>query len=85
MAENADNPQGGGPEDLESVRVEVGAIAHDLNNHLTAVMGYTDILCTKLSDDPTLHEYATMAAKSSEIMSDLTQKLLVIGRRRKPQ
>ena len=69
--------------DVESMREEVGSIAHDLNNHLTAVMGYSDILCSKLEDDATLHEYASMVAKSADVISELTQKLLVIGGRRK--
>ena len=69
--------------DVESLRVEVGSVAHDLNNHLTAVMGYTDILVAKLTDEPTLQEYASMASRSAEVMSELTQKLLVIGGRRK--
>ena len=84
MGHDTDQPQEGDATDLESVRGQVGSIAHDLNNHLTAVMGYTDILYAKLTDDATLREYANMASKSAEVMSELTQKLLVIGGKRRP-
>ena len=66
---------------LEEMKKRVGSIAHDLNNHLTAVMGYSDILRMKLEGQETLHEYAVMASESSQTMSELTQELLTLSGR----
>ena len=69
--------------DIDELKKAIGSIAHDLNNHLTAVMGYSDILRMKLAEDKDLHEYAEMASQSAEVMSTLTQKLLAVSARAK--
>ena len=75
MAEETEQVDGTEEVTVDMLREEVGSITHDLNNHLTAVMGYTDILRAKLTDE-TLLEYANMASKSAETMAELTQRLL---------
>ena len=67
--------------DIDDLKKAIGAIAHDMNDHLTSVMGYSDILQMKLAEDQELHEYAEMASESAEVMSGLTRKLLSVSRR----
>ena len=66
---------------LESIGRLAGGIAHDLNNMLVAIMGFSDLLGRSLEpDDPRLEdvEQITRAATQS---ATLTQQLLAFARR----
>ena len=67
---------------LESVGRLAGGVAHDFNNLMTAVIGYTELVAVTLpKDDPRrgdLAEIERAAARAGE----LTQQLLAFARRR---
>jgi len=65
---------------METVGTLAGGIAHDLNNQLTPLSGYVDLLLTKtLPDDPNYHllDEANSAAKRC---ADVVQRLLNFSR-----
>lgn len=67
-------------EKLESIGQLAGMIAHDFNNQLMGVLGYSTILQERLKDEE-LREYAKMIYKSAETSAALTQKLLSFARK----
>lgn len=61
---------------MEAVGRVCGRIAHDMNNYLTAITGYTQILALSLEDiDKTLHTQAGEVLKAAEMARGLTQQL----------
>ena len=58
-------------------RRDVNAIAHDLNNLLTAISGYASLLVTSDEATPTLQrdagEIADAAARAAELVRELRQ------------
>lgn len=59
-----------------------GGIAHDYNNMLGVVMGYTELLSEFLVDQPKLTKYLNTIQQSAERGSILTQKLLKFSRQK---
>jgi hemerythrin-like metal-binding protein len=57
-----------------------GGIAHDFNNMLGVILGYSDLLLRKLSDDPKLENYAAQILRAGERAKILTAKLLAFSR-----
>jgi len=66
---------------MESMGRLAGGMAHDFNNILTAVMGYSDILVHKLEFDQTLRGYAESILKSAERAAGVCDRLLTFSRR----
>ena len=58
-----------------------GGIAHDYNNMLSIIMGYADLLESKLTDQPNLAKYAYQIQHAGERGARLTQKLLAFSRK----
>ena len=54
----------------------VGGIAHDYNNMLGIILGYADLLKSKLDEQPTLSHYTQEIINAGERSSTLTRKLL---------
>jgi len=61
-----------------------GGIAHDFNNHLSAIMGYTDLLADRLKEqeDQEFLQHIIEAAKTS---AELTSQLLTYSRKTKTE
>ena len=58
-----------------------GGIAHDYNNMLGVVLGYTELLQTMLREQPDLRAYADEIMKAGERGAKLTKKLLSFSRK----
>jgi signal transduction histidine kinase len=66
---------------IEAVGHLAGGVAHDLNNQLTAVVGFTEFLVEGLAaGDPRLREAEEIRA-ATQRMADTTRQLLAFGRR----
>lgn len=59
-----------------------GGIAHDYNNMLGVIMGYTELLECELKEQPKLAEYIHEIYHASERGTQLTKKLLSFSRQR---
>lgn len=66
-----------------SVACLAGGIAHHFNNLLTVVIGYSTLLQMKMEPDDPLREYVEHILSSSEMVADLTKKLLILSGRQK--
>ncbi|MES2466469.1 MAG: response regulator [Verrucomicrobiota bacterium] len=71
---------------IEAQKMEVigqlaGGVAHDFNNILMTIMGYTDLLTMELAQDSPLLEYAGEIRHASERAAGLTRQLLVFSRK----
>src|SRR3990172_2490473 len=66
---------------MEAIGALTGGVAHDFNNMLTAILGYTDLAMMKLKkEDPVvgdLEEVRLAAVRAA----DLTRQLLLFSRR----
>jgi PAS domain S-box-containing protein len=58
-----------------------GEIAHDFNNHLTAIRGYADFLEQMLPPGTDEYRYAREIVDASDWATQLTRRLLAFGRR----
>ena len=59
-----------------------GGIAHDYNNMLGVILGYSDLLQTALSEQPKLAKYAHEIYHAGERGTKLTKKLLAFSRQK---
>jgi CheY-like chemotaxis protein len=66
---------------LEAVGRLAGGVAHDFNNMLTAISGYTDLLLARADGDETLRGYARQIEQASQRAAGLTRQLLAFSRR----
>ena len=70
-------------EKMQAVGQLAGGIAHDFNNQLVGIVGYADLLRTKLAGQPDLAPYADNILQSARRASDLTAHLLAFARKGK--
>jgi signal transduction histidine kinase len=66
---------------MEAVGRLAGGVAHDFNNLLTAILGYTELLRSRVEQDPDALEYTAEVRRAGERASDLTNQLLAFSRR----
>jgi PAS domain S-box-containing protein len=66
---------------VEAVGRLAGGVAHDFNNILTAISGYTELLLRKLAANDPLFRLAEQIRKSTERASGLTRQLLAFSRK----
>ena len=66
---------------VEAVGRLAGGVAHDFNNILTAISGYTELLLRRLSANDPLFRLAEQIRKSTERASGLTRQLLAFSRK----
>ncbi len=66
---------------LEAVGQLAGGIAHDFNNILSAIIGYTSLLQTKMDTSDPRRTYTDQILSSSHRAAHLTQSLLAFSRK----
>jgi len=60
----------------------VGGVAHDYNNMLGVILGYSEIIADKYKDDSSLQKYISQIRHAGERGRDLTSSLLSFSRAR---
>ena len=65
---------------LESIGTLAGGVAHDLNNPLTGVMNYAQLMQEELPADSPAQEYAGEILTESEHMAGIVRNLLTFAR-----
>ncbi len=71
-------------EKMESLGALAGGVAHDLNNVLGVLVGYTELLLSKMEDPDPLKKHLHSIMKSSEKATAIIQDLLTLARRGVP-
>jgi two-component system, cell cycle sensor histidine kinase and response regulator CckA len=66
---------------LDALGKLAGGVAHDFNNRLLIIMGYTELLRSELPADSGLAEQANMVLASAQRSAALTRQLLAYSRR----
>jgi PAS domain S-box-containing protein len=66
---------------LESLGTLAGGVAHDLNNILSGLVSYPDLLLHDLEEDSSLREPLLTIKKSGEKAAEIVQDLLTLARR----
>jgi signal transduction histidine kinase len=67
---------------LESVGRLAGGVAHDFNNLMTAVIGYTELIAQSMPKDDARRDDLAQIERAASRAGDLTQQLLAFARRR---
>jgi two-component system, cell cycle sensor histidine kinase and response regulator CckA len=65
---------------MEAVGRLAGGVAHDFNNRLTAIMGFTDLLLKHTAINDKRHSYLGQIKQASERATELTRQLLTFTR-----
>jgi PAS domain S-box-containing protein len=68
---------------LEAVGQLAGGVAHDFNNMLQVILGYSDIGLTMVADDVVLTEIMTEIRTAARRSAEMTQQLLTFARRQR--
>lgn len=66
---------------MEAVGQLAGGVAHDFNNILQAILGFSEILLNKMDSKTEEYRYGTEIEKAARRASDLTQQLLAFSRK----
>lgn len=66
---------------MEAVGRLAGGVAHDFNNMLSVISGYSDMLSQKIAQDSPLRRDINMIKQASEKAESLTRQLLAFSRR----
>lgn len=66
---------------LESVGRLAGGVAHDFNNMLTAILGFSEMALIEVRGNETLRRYIEMIHESGKKVRSLTQQLLAFSRK----
>jgi len=66
---------------IEAVGLLAGGVAHDFNNILSAIMGYSQIVLMKMKGDDPLRHHLEQIMESSNRATVLTQSLLAFSRK----
>lgn len=68
-------------EKMEALGLLAGGVAHDLNNILSALVSYPDLLLMKLPEDSTLRQPLLTIQKSGQKAAGIVEDLLTLARR----
>ncbi|GAG03215.1 unnamed protein product, partial [marine sediment metagenome] len=66
---------------MEAIGTLAGGVAHDLNNVLSGIVSYPDLLLMQLSEDSPLRKLILTIQKSGEKAAAIVQDLLTLARR----
>ena len=66
---------------MEAVGTLAGGVAHDFNNILTTILGYSQMISIKLSPDDPIRKMVDSIYNAGAKASDLTQQLLAFSRK----
>ncbi|MDK2973395.1 MAG: two-component system, cell cycle sensor histidine kinase and response regulator CckA [Candidatus Sumerlaeota bacterium] len=66
---------------LESIGRLAGGVAHDFNNMLQSILGFTDLALEEADPDSDMHDYLTEIEKAAQRSADLTRQLLAFARK----
>jgi len=65
---------------MEAIGRLVGGVAHDFNNHLTTIKGYTHLLLREIPPDTPLHLAVEEIARTTDSATNITRQLQAFGR-----
>ena len=71
-------------EKIEALGAVAGGVAHDLNNVLGVLVGYSELILELIPDGNPMRKYADAILKSSEMGATIVQDLLTLARRNVP-
>ena len=66
---------------MEAVGRLAGGVAHDFNNLLTAIIGYAELISTRVSSNALARQNADLIRKAGEQAAALTRQLLAFSRK----
>ena len=66
---------------VQAIGQLAGGVAHDFNNILTAILGYSDVTLKQLSPNHVLHQNVSEIRKAAERAASLTRQLLAFSRK----
>jgi len=66
---------------MEGIGRLAGGVAHDYNNMLSVIIGYGEMLATKMNKGDPLYRYAEFIAAAAKRGADITKQLLAFARR----
>ncbi len=66
---------------LEAVGRLAGGVAHDFNDLLTVILGYSNLLLDQLDEDRVLYQEVAEIKRAADRAANLAQQLLTFGRR----
>lgn len=66
---------------MEAIGTLAGGVAHDLNNVLSGIVSYPELLILELEEDSPLREALRTIQRSGQKASDIVQDLLTLARR----
>jgi signal transduction histidine kinase/CheY-like chemotaxis protein len=70
---------------MEALGTLAGGVAHDFNNILTGVLGYTDLAQGRLEENHPAREELAQVLRAAERARDLVRQILTFSRKREPE